>query len=107
MGSRRPEKMHAEAVEIGTGSNPRRSVVGSGGPAGSIRPRLQKLGYIKFLTLADLDQRSRAAQRCKEHIANLGADLGGADRLTTGQRQLIQRAALLAVMLEDFELRHC
>ena len=34
------------------------------------------------------------------------ADLGGADQLTTAQRQLVQRAALLATQLEDFEVRH-
>ena len=33
-------------------------------------------------------------------------DLGGADRLTTAQRQLVQRASFLAVQLEDFEVRY-
>jgi hypothetical protein len=32
--------------------------------------------------------------------------MGGADRLSTAQRQLVQRAAILAVQCEDFEVRY-
>jgi len=98
--------MHANGLKKEAKQVRHRSVVSTGNSAGAIRPRLQKLGYIKFLTLSDLDQRTRAAQRCKEHTAGLESDLGGVEHLTAAQRQLVQRAALLAVILEDFELRH-
>jgi hypothetical protein len=32
-------------------------------------------------------------------------DLGGSDRLTSGQRQLVQRAAVLGALIEDCEAR--
>jgi hypothetical protein len=38
-------------------------------------------------------------------ISAIEADLGGADRLSTGERQLIQRAAVTGAMLEDQEAR--
>jgi hypothetical protein len=80
--------------------------VGAPGDAvASIKPRLLKQGYVRFLTLADLDGRSRAAARCRELVRSFESDLGGADELSTAQRQLVQRAALLAVTLEDFEVR--
>jgi hypothetical protein len=84
--------------------------MGSGGArgdnVGAVKPRVARQGYIRFLTLRDLDGRSRAAARCNELVRAFEADLGGADQLTTAQRQLVQRAALCATLLEDFEVRH-
>ena len=78
-----------------------------GDNVGTIKPRIAKHGYIRFLTLRDLDGRSRASARCKQLVSAFEADLGGADQLTTAQAQLVQRAALLATTLEDFEVRFC
>jgi hypothetical protein len=76
-----------------------------GDNVGAVKPRIAKQGYARFLSLRDLDGRSRAAARCRELVASLESDLGGSDRLSTAQRQLVQRAALLATQLEDFEVR--
>jgi hypothetical protein len=35
----------------------------------------------------------------------LCSDLGGEDRLSEGERQLVQRAALIGAIVEDFETR--
>jgi hypothetical protein len=77
------------------------------GPTDSvgIKPRLVKHGYIRFLSLHDLDGRTKVATRCKELVQALEVDLGGADYLTTAQAQLIQRAAILGAQCEDFETR--
>jgi hypothetical protein len=74
-----------------------------GDASAAIKPRIAKLGYVRFLTLKDLDGRCRAAARVKEIMAALESDLGG--DLTEGQRQLVTRAAMSAVMCEDFECR--
>jgi hypothetical protein len=76
-----------------------------GDNVGTVKPRIAKAGYVRFLTLRDLDGRSRAAGRCKELVRALEVDLGGANQLTTAQQQLIQRAALLGTTCEDFEVR--
>jgi hypothetical protein len=55
--------------------------------------------------LADLDGRSTAYRRTCELIAAVEADLGGADRLSTGERQIVQRAALTGALAEDLEAR--
>jgi hypothetical protein len=60
---------------------------------------------LRLLTLADLDKRTSAAKRAHELIAAICSDLGGLDRLATGERQLTQRAALLGTMAEDIEAR--
>jgi hypothetical protein len=59
----------------------------------------------KLLTLADLDRRTAAYKRTCAIISSLQADLGGADRLSCAQLQLIQRAAMLGAILEDQESR--
>ena len=71
---------------------------------GGVRPRLAKHGYIRFLTLRDLDGRSRAVAKANTIRTAFERDLGG--DLTEGQNQLIQRATLLSVMLENFEVRY-
>jgi hypothetical protein len=105
--------MPEDTPQIASGSdgNAQRMVAQSprGGASGdavaSIKPRILKQGYIRFLTLADLDGRSRAAARCRQLVKDFESDLGGADELSTAQRQLVQRAALLATCIEDFEVR--
>src|SRR5512133_2995610 len=52
-----------------------------------------------------VDKRSAAARRFKDVLAALVCDLGGADRLSEGQKQLCRRCALLAVEAENLEAR--
>jgi hypothetical protein len=60
---------------------------------------------VRLLTLSDLDKRTSAARRAHDLIAAIQGDLGGEDRLATGERQIIQRAALLGTLAEDLETR--
>lgn len=60
---------------------------------------------IRLLTLADLDKRTTAAKRARDLIRSVHVDLGGLDRLATGEKQVVQRAVLLGVMAEDIESR--
>jgi hypothetical protein len=62
-------------------------------------------GSVRFLVLADIDHRTAAYRKTTELIASIEGDLGGADRLSTGERQLIQRAAITGALLEDQEAR--
>ena len=57
----------------------------------------------KLRSLADLDGRTLAARTAKALIAELAEDMGGADRLSAGERSLIHRAALAGAMAEDME----
>jgi hypothetical protein len=59
----------------------------------------------KLLTLADLDGRTRAAQGVSKTINAIATDLGGAEHLSTGEHQIIRRAALTGAMLEDMAAR--
>ncbi|MDT3686481.1 MAG: hypothetical protein RO009_15715 [Pseudorhodoplanes sp.] len=59
----------------------------------------------RFLTLADLDRRTSAFRKTEALIVALESDLGGSEALTTGERQLVQRAAVLGSMIEDMETR--
>jgi hypothetical protein len=60
---------------------------------------------VRLLTLADLDKRTSAARRAHDLIDSVTADLGGLDRLATGERQIVQRAAMIGTMAEDIEAR--
>jgi hypothetical protein len=62
-------------------------------------------GKIRLLTLSDLDKRTGAAYRAHSLMRAITEDLGGEDRLATGERQIIQRAALLGALAEDQEAR--
>jgi hypothetical protein len=56
-------------------------------------------------TLGHLDGRTLAAKRAKELIEAIAADLGGGDRLSEGERQLVQRAAVLGAYIESCEVK--
>ena len=60
---------------------------------------------VHLRTLNDLDGRTAASRRARELVANYESDLGGADRLTTGQRELVKRVALAGALAEDIEVR--
>jgi hypothetical protein len=57
----------------------------------------------KLLPLTD--GRSASARRFKDLIEDIMLDLGGADMLSEGQRQLIRRAAMLSAESERLEAR--
>jgi hypothetical protein len=50
-----------------------------------------------------LDGRSQTARRFRDLVETFSADLGGIDRLSEGQKQLIRRASTLAIMAEAME----
>lgn len=60
-------------------------------------------GKVRLLTLGDLDGRTLAAKAARALIADLESDLGGADRLSAGQRALVMRAAVTGAMVEHLE----
>ena len=70
---------------------------------GGLPPALE--GKTRFLTLGHLDGRTRAARRARELIAGIEEDLGGSDRLSVGERQLVQRAGILGSVIEHAEAR--
>lgn len=60
---------------------------------------------VRLLTLADLDGRTKSAKLTRDLIEAVQDDLGGADRLTVAQRQLVQRVAILGALAEDAEAK--
>jgi hypothetical protein len=68
-------------------------------------PPTKATGKLRLLTLSDLDRRTAAYRECRKLIDEIETDLGGGDRLSTGERQLVQRAAVLGALLEDTESR--
>ncbi len=60
-------------------------------------------GKIRLLTLDALDGRTLAARRAREVVQSIESDLGGADHLTEAERQIVRRAAVLAVVCESAE----
>jgi hypothetical protein len=69
------------------------------------RKTADRAGKVRLLTLADLDHRTTAARRAHDLIESIHTDLGGVDRLATGEQQIVQRAALIGTMAEDVEAR--
>jgi hypothetical protein len=57
----------------------------------------------KLLTLDQLDGRTMAAKNARALMDNLENDLGGADRLTAAEREIVRRAALVSAMAEHEE----
>lgn len=62
-------------------------------------------GKARLLSLEDVDGRTVAYRRCVDLIACVERDLGGHNRLSEAQRQLVRHAALTATMLEDLGSR--
>ena len=62
-------------------------------------------GRARLLTLDCLDQRTAAARAARNLIDHLTSDLGGDDRLSAGERELVKRAALCGAVVADFEAR--
>lgn len=62
-----------------------------------------RLSNGKQLFIESVDGRSAEARRFRDVLAEICADLGGADRLSEGQRQLARRCAMLSVECEKLE----
>lgn len=73
--------------------------------AGVETDSLPERGRVRLLTLDHLDGRTLAAQRVRGVEAALVEDLGGDDAVSTAQRALVRRSAVLAAILEDREAR--
>ena len=61
----------------------------------------------KLFCVDGLDLRTQTARRFRDLVETMTLDLGGADRLSEGQKQLIRRAASLAIMSEAIEADLC
>ncbi len=55
------------------------------------------------LHAGEVDGRTEAARRFRDVLAEIVSDLGGADLLSEGQRQLARRAAMMSVEAERME----
>jgi hypothetical protein len=55
--------------------------------------------------LEDLDRRTAAYRRTAETIDAIEVDLGGADMLSTMERQVVRHVALIGSMIEDLGAR--
>jgi hypothetical protein len=74
-------------------------------PAMPAKVARKSRGKARLLTIDSIDGRTLAARRAHELIEAIEADLGGRAHLTTGARQLIQRAAILGTYIESCEAR--
>jgi hypothetical protein len=63
----------------------------------------RRKGHLRSLN--DLDKRTAAAKKAHALCASLESDLGGSEVITTAQRELVQRAALLGAVIADFEVK--
>lgn len=58
---------------------------------------------VRLMSLAALDGRTLAAKAIKSLVGALEEDLGGADRLSAAEREIVQRVALASAMLQHME----
>jgi hypothetical protein len=63
----------------------------------------QKPKKVTLKTLSQIDLRTSAARRVHQLVGIWQEELGGVDNMTESLRQLIQRAALLSVLIEANE----
>lgn len=64
-----------------------------------------KGGKMRLLTLDDMDGRTRAAQHVRDTRAEVVADLGGEDQLSTLERATVDHVSLLDAMVKDIGVR--
>jgi hypothetical protein len=57
----------------------------------------------RLFAIAGLDGRTQTARRFRDLVEVMTLDLGGADLLSEGQKQLIRRASALSIMAEAVE----
>jgi hypothetical protein len=91
----------ASPPPLGAGSPPPDSA------PGSLRRKRNRNRVTKLrpLTLNSLDLRYDASKRAVKLLSDLESDLGGADALTSGERQLVQSAAVLGALIESDSTR--
>jgi hypothetical protein len=84
------------------------ATLGQGAVASRCRPARGKglpPGCLVEQTLDNLDRRCASAQRALALVRDFSVDAGGADRLSAGAKQLVQRAAVLGVFIEACEVK--
>jgi hypothetical protein len=60
----------------------------------------------RLLTLEGLDRRTAAYRETKQLIAEITTDLGGEDRLSAAERQMVQHGAVLGAYATDLEAQY-
>ena len=60
----------------------------------------------RLLTLEGLDRRSVAYRETKQLVADIESDLGGAEHLSTMEKQMIQHGAVLGAIASDLEAKY-
>jgi len=68
-------------------------------------PPKRRRNTVRYVTFEKFDRRCAAFRETKRLIGEIEADLGGADRLSTAERQLVQRGGVLGAILTDMEAR--
>ena len=66
-------------------------------------PKLANGGKLRLLTLDRIDGRTNAAKRARDLIDAIMRDIGS--DISEGTRQLVQRAGVLGIYIEDAETR--
>ena len=60
---------------------------------------------VRLLSLHDLDQRTAVFREVRDLVEAIERDLGGADRLPSARRQIIEAGALATAMRRDLGVR--
>jgi hypothetical protein len=68
-------------------------------------PPKRRRNTVRYVTFEKFDRRCAAFRETKRLIGEIEADLGGTDRLSTAERQLVQRGGVLGAILTDMEAR--
>lgn len=68
------------------------------------RQRRKRRLKIEMPTIGSLDRRTRAAQIVLELRKAICSDLGGEDRISAAQAQIVDRASMLSAVLEAAEV---
>lgn len=77
-----------------------------GGVTAGVSPKSRaKYAKTKLLSLGDLDGRTQAARYAREKRAEVVADLGGEDGLSTLERIAVDNVVLLAALVNDVGIR--
>lgn len=69
------------------------------------RPPAVRPGKARLSSLDSMDKRTSAYRETRKLIDEIEGDLGGSDRLSTAERQLVQHAAVQGAFLADLEAR--
>jgi hypothetical protein len=66
---------------------------------------MKPVAKAKLLTIDDIDGRTSSARAARDLMADITADLGGSDMVSTAEKQIIQRAAITGAILESMEAK--